>query len=179
MSDSIASMLRDNKTWRQYAKTKHAYDARLIVAEFIKRLSDDVNTIAWFFSMRGNCRLSLNRVFGLSPRSYAALLLAADFLQLRSGDVRVNKANMEEKWLKLEHYGLGGNPKGCAEMTKSNVYLNKLNPSSGVDEGEMAKLDLFRIGHYREEGETIVASVAINDGVDPPPLSHRLRTHQR
>lgn len=128
--------------------------------------------------MRGNCRLSLNRVLGLSPRSYAALLFAADFVQLRVNEVRVNKANMEGKWLKLAHYGLGGDLKGCAEMTKSNVYLNKLNPSSDVDEDEKAKLELFRIGHYEEEGETIAASVAINDGVDPLPLSHRLRTHQ-
>ena len=93
-------------------------------------------------------------------------------------EVRVNKANMEEKWLKLAHYGLGGDLKGCAEMTKSNVYLNKLNPSSDVDEDEKAKLELFRIGHYEEEGETIAASVAINAGIDPLPLSHRLRTHQ-
>ncbi len=55
---------------------------------------------------------------------------------------------MEGKWLKLAHYGLGGDLKGCAEITKSNVYLNKLNPSSDVDEDEKAKLELFRIGHY-------------------------------
>ena len=74
MSDSIASISRDDKSWRDFAKTKHAYSARLLLAEFIKRVSDDVNTSAWYFSVRGNCRLSLNRVLGLSPRSYAALL---------------------------------------------------------------------------------------------------------
>ena len=33
--------------------------------------------------------------------------------------------------------------------------------------------------HYQEEGETIKASAANNFDVDRPPLSHRLRTHQR
>eukprot|EP00984_Skeletonema_dohrnii_P015935 scaffold6994_cov145-Skeletonema_dohrnii-CCMP3373.AAC.9 len=55
--------------------------------------------------------------------------------------------------------------------------MNKLNPSGTTN--KFTKLDLFRIRNYKEEGETIKASIAINDGVDPPPLSHRLRTHQR
>jgi len=149
---------------------QHAYFARLLLAEFIKRVSADVNTSAWYFSVRGNCRLSLNRVLGLSPRSYAALLLAADFVQVRTNDVRI-ASTMQEKWLKHSHYGSGGDPNGCAEMTKSEVNLNKLNPSGTTN--KFTKLDLFRIGNYKykEEGETIKASIAINDGVDPPPLS--------
>ena len=128
MTDSIASISRDND-WKEHSNTQwHAYFARLLLAEFIKRVSDDVNTSAWYFSVRGNCRLSLNGVLGLSPRSYAALLLAADFVQVRTNDVRI-ASTMQEKWLKHSHYGLGGDPNGCAEMTKSEVNLNKLNPS--------------------------------------------------
>lgn len=175
MTDSIASFSRDDD-WKEFANTRHAYFARLLLAEFIKRMSADDNTSAWYFSVRGNCRLSLNRVLGLSPRSFAALLLAADFVQVRTNGVRVNKDNMEGNWLKREHYGLGGDRNGCAEMTKCEVNLNKLNPGTT---NKFSKLELFRIGNYEEEGETIKASIAINDGVDPPPLSHRLRTLQR
>ena len=50
---------------------------------------------------------------------------------------------MEEKWLKLAHYGLGGDLKGCAEMTKSNAYLNKLNPSSDVEKMKRPSWSFF------------------------------------
>ena len=39
---------------------------------------------------------------GLSPKSYAALLLAADFVQLRSDGVRLNKKEIDEKWMKRD-----------------------------------------------------------------------------
>ena len=83
-------MARDDTTYRGIEKDANTYYARLLLAEYIKRVSNDITTEPWFFSMRGNCWLSLNRHIGLSPKSYASLLLAADFVQVRSDGVRLN-----------------------------------------------------------------------------------------
>ena len=84
-------MARDDTTHCGIEKDATTYFARLLVAEYIKSVSNENTTDPWFFSMQGNCWLSLNRHMGLSPKSYAALLLAADFVQLRSDGVRLNK----------------------------------------------------------------------------------------
>jgi hypothetical protein len=127
--------------------------------------------------MRGNCKLSLNRHMGLSPRSFAALLLAADFMKVTKVGVCFVKADrVNVNWLKRDEYGLGGDRLGCAEHTYSKVLLHNINPSAPAVE---KKLHLIRIGRYEEDGETIVAATAINNGATPPPFTHRLRTIQR
>jgi len=161
-------------------KDDDTYFARLLFAEFFKRLSEDDITKAWFYSLRGNCAMSINRLMGLSPRSFAALLLASDFVTIgRKGNVQVKRDELTEKWLKNDDiYGLGGDRHGCAEHTLSEVKLRNINPTAA--EGKKKKdHHLIRIGHYKEEGEAIVASQAINNGATPPPLTHRLRTIQR
>ena len=154
------------------------YFVRLLTAEFIKRVTDDNKTEAWYWAFRGNCNFSFNRLLGLTPRSYAAFLLAGDFVCFGRKGIALNRkeTGLNEGFLKKEIYGFRGDRNGCAETTKSNVVLKNINPTA--KEGS-SKLDLIRIGNYNEEGETIVASKAFNDGATPPPLTHSLRTHQR
>ena len=169
-------MPRDG-SWIGIEKDDNTYFARLLFAEYFKRVADDDNTKAWYFSMRGNCKLSLNRHMGLSPRSFAALLLAADFMKVtKVGVCSVKADRVNVNWLKRDEYGLGGDRLGCAEHTYSNVLLHNINPSAPAVE---KKLHLIRIGRYEEDGETIVAATAINNGATPPPFTHRLRTIQR
>ena len=40
----------------------NTYFARLLVAEFIKRVADDNKTQAWYWAVRGNCNFSFNRL---------------------------------------------------------------------------------------------------------------------
>jgi len=158
-------------------KDDDTYFARLLFAEFFKRVAKDDITKAWYNTLRGNCAMSINRLLGLSPRSYAALLLASDFVSIgKRSNVQVNTTALKE-WTKKDHYGLGGDRRGCAEHTQSNVVLQNINPTA--EKGKKKDHHLIRIGYYYEEGETIVASKAINDGATPPPLTHRLRTIQR
>ena len=146
-------MGRDD-SYKGIEKDAITYAARTITAGFIKRLAGDRTTSAWNFSMEGNCWLSFNRLAGLSPRSFAALLMAADFVQPRSGQVRFNRVGFE-KFMKNDHYGLGGDSLGCSEYTFSAVWLNKINPSA---EARKRKIHLIRIGHYKEQGETLNAA---------------------
>ena len=64
----LPTMARDDTTYRGIEKDANTYYARLLLAEYIKRVSNDITTEPWFFSMRGNCWLSLNRHIGLSPK---------------------------------------------------------------------------------------------------------------
>jgi len=169
-------MLRDDFSFKGIEKDANIYFARMLLAEYIKRVSGDNTTESWFFSLRGNCPLSLNRHMGLSPRSYAALLMAADFVQVRQTGVRLNNRGFVDGWMKKDHYGLGGDSLGCSECTFSGVLLDKLNRSA---DARMKELHLIRIGYYKEQGETINAAAAINGGFKPPPHCHRIRTIQR
>ena len=101
---------------------------------------------------------------------HASLLLAADFVQVRSDGVRLNTKEIVDRWMKRDEYGLRGDTRGCSEFTMSKVWLDRINPSAP---SKQMKLPLIRIGCYAE-GETIDAAVAINDGVKPPPFCNRL-----
>eukprot|EP00577_Skeletonema_sp_RCC1716_P007958 CAMPEP_0113382640 /NCGR_PEP_ID=MMETSP0013_2-20120614/5948_1 /TAXON_ID=2843 ORGANISM="Skeletonema costatum, Strain 1716" /NCGR_SAMPLE_ID=MMETSP0013_2 /ASSEMBLY_ACC=CAM_ASM_000158 /LENGTH=583 /DNA_ID=CAMNT_0000265157 /DNA_START=165 /DNA_END=1918 /DNA_ORIENTATION=- /assembly_acc=CAM_ASM_000158 len=114
-------------------KDDDTYFARLLFAEFFKRVAKDDITKAWYYSLRGNCAMSINRLLGLSPRSYAALLLASDFVSIgKRSNVQVNTTALKE-WTKKDHYGLGGDRRGCAEHTQSNVDLAFLACLLGKD----------------------------------------------
>ena len=118
----------------------------------------DVNkTKAWYWVVRGYCNFSFNRLLGQTPRSYAALLLAADFVGFGKRSIGLNQkeTDLNDGWLKNKIYGLGNDRNGCAETTRSKVVLKNINPTA--EEGS-SKLDLIRIVFYSEEGETIVAS---------------------
>lgn len=166
-------MIRDGTTYHGIEKDESTYFARMLLAQYIIRVADEVTTEPWFFSVRGNCWLSLNRHIGLTPTSYAK---PANFVHVRKGDVRMNTKEIVDKWMKRDEYGLQGDSTlGCSEFTSSTVWLDKIHPLAQ----EVKKtLPLIRIGRYKE-GETIDAAVAINNGVKPPPFCHRLRTHQR
>lgn len=171
-------MLRDGSSIG-IEKDDNTYFARLLFAEYFKRVADDDKTMAWYFSVRGNCILSLNRHMGLSPRSFAALLLAADFVKVTKTGCSLKVTEVVDNWMKRPEYDLGGDRRGCAEHTQSKVLLRNINPSADCEEQKKLHLHLIRIGRYEEEGERIVAAQAINDGATPPPFTHRLRTIQR
>ena len=127
-------------------KDDDTYFARLLFAEFFKRVSEDDITKAWYYSLRGNCAMSINRLMGLSARSYAALhFWASYFVKFgRRGNALIKSDELEDNRLKKDHYGLGVGS-GCAEHAQSNVVLQNINPTA--EEGKRKKNHhLIRIG---------------------------------
>ena len=93
--------------------------ARRAIASFIQRSADMIGQ-PFFFVLRGNCKQGLLRHMGLSPRLYAALLMAANLVSFKGDQVRVRQDDLNGGFIDDPSYGLRG-PTGRPNSEASGV----------------------------------------------------------
>ena len=163
------------------------YYSRLVFAEFIRRYGEKVNSPC-FYSIRGNCMKGVLRHLGVTPKYFAAFLLAACFVVVRNrkegSEVRWQNDVFRDEFMNAAEFGLRGpadKPNaGPSEYLQCQVLRDALKEHDGVVDPKGAKIFVYviRMGKYTDS-ERIDPAVEINRGAPPPPFIPSIRSLQR
>ena len=80
---------------------------KYLLAKFISS-SARIISEPFFFSLRGNCKKGLLRHLGLSPKVYAALLLALDWVEFNKKGVKGLRSNIQSTFFDNASLNLRG-----------------------------------------------------------------------
>lgn len=162
------------------------------LARFIQDAADAIKD-PFFYLTCGDHKKSLFYLTMLDIRKYCALLMGCGLVNCkRMSDGTIKVESSEGMWKAfLSRYLLDINGDGCSEASSGEFYFDALQDKDGCEKEEaVAKstesrrrkrkvIVAIRIGAYKNKGESIVATAAINDGADPPGFCHKMRTAQR
>ena len=146
---------------------------RQALANFIRSAAGLCKKDHWF-TIRGDCHLSLCLLTMLTVKEYACLLLVGGFISTRQvkGLTKVETSEIKIWRPFLDEFNL----KDMAKSTKSKVKVGifkKRRKQARI--GELRRnMNLLRIGAYREKGEVSIASKQLIHGIEPTHF-HQLR----
>ena len=159
-------------------------------ATFIRDSAAAINE-PFFFLVSGDHKKSMFFHTMLNIRNCSALLFGCGLVSCRkmaNGSIQIESS--EERWKSfLNRYHLDGRGDGCSDATRGEFYFDS---SASQDEGGVSDIGsakssrknrkvivALRIGKYQVAGETITATLAINDNANPPVFCPKMRTAQR
>ena len=144
---------------------------------------------AYWFSIRGDCKMSLCLTTMFTVPEFAKLLLVGKFVTFRrmGGTLRVQTSEDDIWNAFLDEFKLRLSGKNVAECTKSSIKnydafkkKKKAFAENGMEVLAIKPFYMLRIGNYKE-GETKNAAGQLSLRLQPPDLNRnrKLRTAQR
>ena len=134
-----------------------------------------------FFTIRGRHRWGLSLHLCIDTTQYSALLLACGLVDITKYTTGATSVSCPlDSWRDfLERYGVADGSKGHCEVTKGRIFYSALEDRERRTQRKCDKMPLIRIGKYRTKGETVKATLQINDQRDPPSFNYTHRSAQR